>query len=147
MNKIQFPSTANISRRHHDCRRCARHGTILVIFMVSLAMLSLTAAAMVRVTLLQRSMVRNNELRIQSEWLFQSAVARASSELKADAEYDGEEWKITAESLSQTSDALAQISVEPIDGKTNERRVAITINYPPSDAQRATVSRSVTISL
>lgn len=147
MKKTQFPFTANISRCHHGCRQCTRRGTVLVIFMVSLAMLSLTAAAMMRVTLLQRSMVRNNELRIQSEWLFQSAVARASTELKADAEYDGEEWKITAESLGQTSDALAQISVEPVDGKTNERRVAITINYPPSDAQRATVSRSVTVSL
>lgn len=128
-------------------RRGNRRGTVLVIFMVSLAMLSLTAAAMLRVTLLQRSMVQSNELRIQSEWLFQSAVARASSELKSNAEYTGEEWKMTAQSLSQTSNAVANISVDTVDGKTNERRVAITVLYPPDDAQRAIVSRSVTISL
>jgi flagellar basal body-associated protein FliL len=142
MKKTSDSSTAKI--RHNDRNR---KGTILVIFMVSLAMLSLTAAAMVRVTLLQRSMVRNNELRIQSEWLFQSAVARASSELKSNAEYDGEEWKMTAESLGQTSDAVAKILVEPVDGKTNQRRVAITVLYPPDNTERATVSRSVTISL
>tara|TARA_R110002072_G_scaffold303099_1_gene493380 strand:+ start:66546 stop:66968 length:423 start_codon:yes stop_codon:yes gene_type:complete len=140
MTKIQCSPTARI--HHHN-----RQGTVLVIFMVSLAMLTLTGAAMLRVTLLQRSMVKSNELRIQSEWLFQSAVARASTELKSNAEYTGEEWTMTASSLGQNSDALAKISVEPVEGKTNERRVAITINYPPNDAQRATVSRAVTISL
>ncbi|MFT5322542.1 MAG: hypothetical protein ACI8P0_000377 [Planctomycetaceae bacterium] len=139
MKFLDSPATGSYHRN--------RKGTIMVIFMISLAMLSLTAAAMLRVTLLQRSMVKSNELRIQSEWLFQSAVARASSELKSNAEYTGEEWKIMAQSLGQTSDALAKISVEPVDGKTNERRVAITVLYPPDDAQRATVSRSVTISL
>ncbi len=128
-------------------RRCRRRGTMMVIFMISLAMLTLTAAAMLRVTLLQRSLVKNNELRIQSEWLFQSAVARASSELKANTQYAGEDWKITAQSLGQPSEALAKISVEPVDGKTNERRVVITVLYPPDDVQRATVSRSVKISL
>ncbi|MBL6705502.1 MAG: hypothetical protein ISQ06_05285 [Planctomycetaceae bacterium] len=135
------PTTKNLCYDHR------RAGTVIVIFMVSLAMLSLTAAAMLRVTLLQRSMVRNNELRIQSEWLFQSAVARTSTELKSNAEYDGEEWTMPAASLGQNSDALAKISVEPVEGKTNERRVTITILYPPNGTQRATVSRSVTISL
>lgn len=134
---------SSILRIHH----CNRRGTVLVIFMVSLAMLSLTAAAMLRVTLLQRSMVQSNELRIQSEWLFQSAVARAASELKSNAEYAGEEWKMTAQSLGQTSGAVANISVDTVDGKTNERRVEITVLYPPDDAQRATVTRTVSISL
>ncbi len=140
MKKV--PGTHPTAIRHGN-----RRGTVLVIFMVSLAMLSLTAAAMLRVTLLQRSMVQSNELRIQSEWLFQSAVARASSQLKSNAEYAGEEWKITALSLGQTSGAVANISVDTVDGKTNERRVAITVLYPPDDALRATVFRSVTISL
>ena len=135
------PTAKNLCHGHR------RAGTVIVIFIVSLAMLSLTAAAMLRVTLLQRSMVRNNELRIQSEWLFQSAVARASTELKSNAEYRGEEWTMSAASLGQNSSALAKISVEPVEGKTNERRVAITVHYPPDGAQRATVSRSVTISL
>lgn len=124
-----------------------RAGTVLVIFMLSLAMLSMTAAAMLRVTLLQRSVVRSNELRIQSEWLFQSAVAKASSELKSNAEYTGEEWKMTAESLGQESDAVANISVNTVDGKTNERRVTITVLYPPDETDRATVTRTVSISL
>ena len=136
--------TATAKNRCHDGRRA---GTVIVIFMVSLAMLSMTAAALVRVTLLQRSMVRNNELRIQSEWLFQSAVVRASSELKSNVEYNGEEWNIAAESLGQTFDAVAKISIEAVDGKTNERRALITVIYPPDAAERATVSRSVTISM
>lgn len=140
MKKVMVQSAGNVFRRN-------RKGTVLVIFMVSLAMLSMTAAAMLRVTLLQRSMVRNNELRIQSEWLFQSAVVRASSQLKSNAEYSGEEWNIAAESLGQTSNAVAKISIETVEGKTNERQASITVIYPPDDTERATVSRSVTISL
>lgn len=140
MKKLMVPSTGNIFRRN-------RKGTVLVIFMISLAMLSMTAAAMVRVTLLQRSMVRNNELRIQSEWLFQSAVAKASSELKSNSEYNGEEWNIAAESLGQPFAAVAKISIKPVDGKTNERQASIIVIYPPDNAERATVSRSATISL
>ena len=140
MKKVMVPPTGNIVRRN-------RKGTVLVIFMISLAMLSMTAAAMLRVTLLQRSMVRNNELRIQSEWLFQSAVVRASSQLKSNAKYSGEEWNISTESLGQTSSAVAKISIETVEGKTNERQVSITVIYPPDDTERATVSRSVTISL
>lgn len=140
MKNVMAQSAGNVFRRN-------RKGTVLVIFMVSLAMLSMTAAAMLRVTLLQRSMVRNNELRIQSEWLFQSAVVRASSQLKSNAEYSGEEWNIAAESLGQTSNAVAKISIETVEGKTNERQASITVIYPPDDTERATVSRSVTISL
>ena len=62
--------------------RQKRRGTILVVLMLSLAMLSMTAAAMVRVSLLQRDMVRSNDLRVQAEWLFQSAVSRAASDLR-----------------------------------------------------------------
>lgn len=142
MKKTLVPSITK--RRCYDHRRA---GTVIVIFMVSLAMLSMTAAAMLRVTLLQRSMVRNDELRIQSEWLFQSAVVRASSQLKSNAEYNGEEWNIAAESLGQTFDAVAEILIEAVEGKTNERQASITVIYPPDNAERATVSRSVIISL
>ncbi|MGZ0169696.1 MAG: hypothetical protein ACKVHE_09070 [Planctomycetales bacterium] len=126
------------------CRR--RRGTILVVFMISLAMLSLTTVAMVRVALLQRGVVRSNELRVQSEWLFQSAVARAASQLQANAEYNGEEWEIAADSIGQSFDAVARISVEPSDDQTKDRAVAITVIYPPDDPNRAMVSRTVSIS-
>lgn len=131
-----------LHNRQQDRRR---PGTILVIFMISLAMLSLTATAMVRVTLLQRSMVRSNDLRIQSEWLFQSAVARAATQLRASGEYFGEEWKIPEASIGQSFDAVARISVEPPNDQTKKRTVAITVVYPPDDPNRATVSRTVTI--
>lgn len=128
-----------------SCQRKQRKGTVLVVFMLSLAMLSMTALAMVRVTLLQRDMVRSNELLVQSEWLFQSAVVRASSQLQASEDYDGEEWRIEARMIGQTFDALTQISVEQTDDQTKRRRVTITVMYPPDDARRVMVSRSVMI--
>jgi hypothetical protein len=141
MKRKLIPSAANPVRQIGQ-----RQGTILVVFMLSLAMLSLTVAAMVRVTLLQRGMVRSHDLRVQSEWLFQSAVARASSQMKANADYSGEEWKIAADSLGLSFDAVATISVEPDDDQTKDRRVTITVVYPSDDAHRAMVSRTVSIS-
>jgi hypothetical protein len=141
MKKSLIPSVTNGEKQAGR-----RTGTILVLFMLSLAMLSMTVAAMVRVTLLHRGMVRSNELRVQSEWLFQSAVVRASSQLQASADYTGEEWKITADSLGQSFDAVARISVAAEDDKTKDRNVEISVIYPPDDANRAMVSRSVSIS-
>lgn len=123
-----------------------RRGTILVVFMISLAMLSLTTAAMVRVALLQRNIVRSNELRVQSEWLFQSAVVHAASQLQANSEYDGEEWEIAADAIGQSLEAVARISVEPSEDQAKGRAVAITVVYPPDDPNRAMVSRTVSIS-
>lgn len=122
-----------------------RSGSVLVVFMVSLLLLSLTVAAMTKVMLMQRDMVRNSELQIQSEWLFQSAVARAATQFEADADYQGEEWTIPAESLKQPSGAVATISVEPAEEQTKARRVKITLLYPPDKAIRAMVSREVSI--
>ncbi|MDA0282240.1 MAG: hypothetical protein O3B13_06785 [Planctomycetota bacterium] len=129
--------------RFSNCRR----GTVLVVFMVSLLLLSLTVAAMTRVMLMQRSLVRSNELRVQSEWLFQSAVARAATQIRSDAAYKGEEWRIPAESLGQPFGAVATISVEAAKEETKERRVAITLLYPPDEAIRAMVSRTISVSL
>lgn len=141
MTRVLFPSTAFRQRQTKQ-----RRGTILVFFMLSLAMLTMTAAAMVRVTLLHRGMVRSNELRVQSEWLFQSAIVRAASQLEANADYTGEEWAIAADSLGQSFDAVARISVAAEDDKTKDRSVEISVIYPPDDANRAMVSRSVSIS-
>lgn len=141
MKRVVLSSTA-ISNNASSHRR----GTILVMFMVGLAMLSLTIAAMVRVTLLQRDIVQSNELRIQSEWLFQSAVVRATTRFRSNAAYKGEEWNIPAESLGQPSGAVATISVEPPEEQTKERRVKITLLYAPDKPLRAMVSREVSIS-
>ena len=141
MKQILAPAATHSSRLT-DRRR----GTVLVIFMLSLGMLSLTAAAMVRVTLLQRDMVRSNDLRVQSEWLFQSAVVRAASQLQASADYTGEEWNISAESLGQKFHAVAGIAVESANDQTKQRRVTISVVYPPGDPNRAMVSREVLIS-
>ena len=124
-----------------------RRGTILVMFMLSLILLTLTIGALVRVMLTQRDIVRSEHLRVQTEWLFQSAVVRAAAQLKSNAEYSGEEWNIPAESLGQPQGAIAEISVTTPDDQTNKRLVAITVNYPPDEARRAQVSRTVPISL
>jgi hypothetical protein len=141
MKRIQLPIEATGDKQ----ARC-RTGTVLVIFMLSLAMLSMTVAAMVRVTLLHRGMVRSNELRVQSEWLFQSAVVRASSQLQANPNYSGEEWKIAADTLGQSFDAVARIAVAAEGDQTKDRSVAISVMYPPDDTNRAMVSRTISIS-
>lgn len=135
------------SPEQRGTRRSDRRGTILIFFMVNLLLLSMTMAAMTRVVLLQRSIVEGNELQVQSEWLFQSAVTRAATQIRSDPAYTGEEWNISAEALGQPYGAVATISVEPADDQTKVRRVAITVVYPPDDALRAMVSRTVSVSL
>lgn len=142
---------SNLRRRIHNQnhRRLInrRSGTVLIVFMLSLLAMSLTVAAMTRVMLLQRDLVHHDELRVQSEWLFQSAVTRAATQIRLNESYKGEEWDIPAESLGQSFGAIATISVEAAEDQTKTRRISITLLYPPDEALRAMVSRTVSVSL
>ena len=71
-----------------------RTGSVFPIFLISLVLVSATAAVLVRTTLAQRSLVRAEDQRIQADWLIHSAVARAAAKLDANSTYSGESWQL-----------------------------------------------------
>ena len=88
-----------------------RTGSVFPIFLISLVLVSATAAVLVRTTLAQRSLVRAEDQRIQADWLIHSAVARAAAKLDANSTYSGESWQLSAEKSGLSHSAAIEIVV------------------------------------
>jgi hypothetical protein len=140
-----------LSRSREPGNTWSRRGSIFPIFLISLILVAATAAALVRTTLTQRSLVRTEELRLQADWLVHSASARAAAKLAGDATYSGETWSLSAEELGQKHGATVEIAVSTIDDNPTRRdlspqknrQVDITVNYPPEGNPRVRLTRQV----
>lgn len=124
-----------------------RNGTILVLFILSLLLLTMTVGVLIRASLTQRGLVRSDIRRVQADWLVQSAAARASGQLQNDSTYAGEQWQIAAETLNQPDAAVADIQVATDPESETNRLVTITVNYPPEGTDRVRASRTVSIAV
>lgn len=128
-----------------------RTGSVFPIFLISLVLVSATAAVLVRTTLAQRSLVRAEDQRIQADWLIHSAVARTVAKLDADSTYAGETWQLSAEKSGLSHSAAIEIVVSAVDEnagrpdlKTDQhRQVDLTVNFPARGDQRVRLSQRV----
>lgn len=128
-----------------------RAGSVFPIFVISLLLVSATAAVLVRTTLAQRSLVRAEDQRIQADWLAHSAAARAAVKLEADATYSGETWQVSAEQLGQSHAAVVAIAVSAVDENASRpdlasdqhRQIDLTVNYPAEGEQKVRLLRRV----
>lgn len=64
--------------------------------------------------------------RAQAEWLAYAGLARATSQMQADGDYDGETWTLAPQELSQSYDAAIEISLDASDGITCRVRIPAT---------------------
>lgn len=96
-----------------------------------------------RDALQQQRQVRLNHEHAQAEQLAAAALSRAAAQLAADAEYDGEVWRLTADDLAQAYDAEAAISVAADDDQPTTITAVVTL--PQGDTPRVSVTRSTVL--
>jgi len=128
-----------------------RRGSVFPVFVISLLLVTATAAALIRTVLTQRSLIRSGEVRIQTEWLIQSGIAKAAAGLAADPAYRGEVWSIPADQLRNTFSARIQIEVvppgqNPAPGETaagSDHEINLTVNCSSEDEQLSRLSRRI----
>ena len=77
-----------------------RRGTILVVALTTLLVVTLVAGAVLRGYLQSYRQLRREQDRLQAQWLADSALARAAIRLGADPKYAGETWKVELLSAS-----------------------------------------------
>ena len=80
-------------------RRPTARGLAIVPALVCLVLVTMLCAAMLKLAHAQRGATRDEERRMQAEWLAESGAARASARLAADAGYRGETWDVPAAAL------------------------------------------------
>jgi Tfp pilus assembly protein PilX len=139
----------------------SRRGLTTVAVLVCLIVITLIGAALLKVGLAQRKEIRSQEHRLQAEWLAESGLDRALSQLAADGNYRGEEWPIGAQDLSfaggpsagQSAGSTAQptatitITVNRLSENVNRRRIRVQADYPLDPAARSRHTKQMLIDL
>jgi Tfp pilus assembly protein PilX len=133
------------SVRHDSCRR--REGTVLIICVVCVLLLSLTAGVLMRAAMLHREQTRTLVPQSQAEWLAHAAAQLAADRLKADAAWKGETWTVPAEETGLNEPARIAIAVANKSDRPDARLASITVDMPPDSPQRVRVTRSVEINI
>ena len=128
----------------HRKAREPRRGMTIVAVLVCLLVVMLLGAALLRVALAERDSNRDQERRLQAEWLVESGLERARARLTADASYAGETWHIApaelgleeagaTAALAENADRAAGVVTIAVDRPakaSGRRRVRVQADYP-----------------
>jgi type II secretory pathway component PulK len=127
-------------------RRANRRGLALIPAMVCLTVVTLLGASLFRQSHTHRMLTRVEEARAQADWLAESGLARAVAKLRADPDYRGETWEVSAETLPRHEPGRVRIAVER-PANSAGRLVRIEADYPAAGDRRSRRTRTRTISL
>lgn len=136
-------------------RRCAsvaaqareRRGAILIYAMVAMLLATMIGGALVKTALARRQLARREQMRMQAEWLAESALNRAAAKLRNDADYTGENWNIPKSELVDEHDAAVTIRVVKDTNNSNRRQVTATATFPATGEHRAQVTRTIPVDI
>jgi hypothetical protein len=113
--------------------------------LVCLVLVALLCAAILRIAHMQRGVLSGEEGRMQTEWLVESGLARASARLAMDRGYQGERWEIPRSSLENAGSAVVRIRVESVEGSPQKRRLRVEAELEKSDSRRAKQTKQVIV--
>lgn len=127
-------------------RRKPSHGTMLIIALVMLTFLLLLGAALTRATILFHQQRADDERQQQAILLSESGVQRAIHAHNSQADYPGETWRVSAETLGGTAVGVVTIRVEaPATNADAQRRLVVEATYPATGTQRFVYRRALEI--
>ena len=89
-----------------------RDGFVMIAVLALLFVASALAIAWTTDALRSHRQARLRHMHRQVEWLAESALGRAAAALRADADYNGEQWRATPDQLNQSYAAAVSIRIE-----------------------------------
>lgn len=133
----------NVSRQMSNDH--PRRGAIALIAMITLVLVSMIGASLLKSALAQRRQMDRERCRVQAEWLAEAGLERAAAMLRGNADYSGETWKIAAESLGGAEPGEVQIAVTPDAQQPSQRKISVIADYPVNIEHRARVSKQTVL--
>jgi Tfp pilus assembly protein PilV len=133
--------------------RCRRHGVVLLIVLVCLAVAMALVVGWAKIAVLQSRQARGAEDRLQAVWLAESAIERAMARLQIDPDYQGETWQVDADafgggpSAGPSAGGVAIITVEPVASNDGARQVTVQADYPLTGHRANRISKQVVVDL
>jgi Tfp pilus assembly protein PilX len=127
--------------------RATRRGTVLILMLVCLLLLTMTTGVLIRAALLNREHSRTALPQSQANWLAHAAAEAATVQLQADTNWAGATWTVAAEESGGTDPArVTAVVTQPADQPTS-RLVSITVDYPPDVPQRVHLEQQIRVDL
>ena len=127
-------------------KRTRRKGLVIIPALVCLLLVTLLCGAMLKLAKTRRDVARDEERRMQAEWLAESGLSRASARLAADGGYRGETWDVPARALGGELTGRVTIAVVPDKDRPGRRSVRVEADYPPGP-DRARQSKHTIVDL
>ncbi len=112
-----------------------RDGSVVVVVLVCLMALAMIGAASLRLGLDERRVIRDDEGRLQAEWLMRSGLERAVFRLAEEDSYAGETWEIPADASVGGASAVVRIVVAE-DDTGRGRRVSVQADLSSGSSRR-----------
>ena len=126
-------------------RKSPRRGAIIVFAILSLLVVSMLGAALLRNVSLSRQQLQREVLHTQAVWLADSGAARAVSQWRASRDYTGETWAVPAEQLSAGRTASVLIAVSPEPDHPERTIIAATAEYPRGSPTAIRITKRIIV--
>lgn len=118
-----------------------RRGAVLILAMIGLLLVSMIGVTVLQMTLLQRRHLRDEELRLQTQWLVEAGLERAVVMLRQDDGFTGDVWTVPSGVLRQQSATTVTIQV-PEAGEDNLRQITVEATVTIDGQQQAQITRT-----
>ncbi|MDR3638654.1 MAG: hypothetical protein P4L84_32915 [Isosphaeraceae bacterium] len=125
----------------------SRRGAVIVPVLVCFVLIMLICAGLVQLLFTERGITRQEERRLQAEWLAEAGLERAAARLSRARGYTGESWEVPAQELGGQDAGQVVITVETPKDEPGHRRVIVRADYPLAAERRARRQRTLVIDL
>src|SRR3954447_25556412 len=106
-------------------RSTSRRGVFAIVALIAFSVIALVVAATFRTAVLEHQQLRDQQRRVQSQWLADAGIARAVSRLSQDAQYTGETWNIPHDQIGSGLDATVTLRVaDTVDGPAGAKEIS-----------------------
>lgn len=126
---------------------CPRRGAVIIVVMVCFILAGAFFVSLARTAALERQASRLRQWNLQALWLAEAGLERAVAQLGAAPDYAGETWSVTPEELSGRRGAAVKISVEPVAGRPEQRRIRAVADFPDDPRDRCRCTKEIVVGL
>jgi hypothetical protein len=125
--------------------RLRRSAAALVAVLILLTMVIGVAGGLVCLLALEQRQLRSHDDQLQSLWLVEAGLQKASAQLDQAPAYAGETWVVPAEALGGRRAGRVTIRVAPVENEPDRRTVSVTADYPDDPVHRHRTSRRIVV--
>jgi Tfp pilus assembly protein PilX len=122
--------------------RTVRRGATLIVALVTLLIVMLFSATLMRTLIASHRRTRLFQHHLQAQWLAEAAVQRARVQLAVDSDYSGETWRPAMPGAGSES-GVAVIRLEKVDGQGSSQRIVVNAHFPDHPTRRASARREL----